>query len=74
MFVVVSYDMPEDKRRIKVMRALKNYGAHVQYSVFECALKEAAYKKMRARLADLISPRHDSVRPVERAKAFYVVG
>ena len=92
MFVVVSYDIPEDKRRTKVMKLMKNYGAHVQYSVFECELKEAAYKKMRERLKQLVSPKHDSVRfyfldedavkkietigvkPVERAKEFYVVG
>jgi CRISPR-associated protein Cas2 len=92
MFVVVSYDIPEDKRRTKVMKALKNYGTHVQYSVFECDLKDAAYKKLRERLRLLISPKHDSVRfyfldedavkkievigvkPVERAKEFYVVG
>jgi CRISPR-associated protein Cas2 len=62
MFVVVSYDIPEDKRRTKVMKALKNYGAHVQYSVFECELKDTAYKQMRERLKQLISPKHDSVR------------
>ena len=62
MFVVVSYDIPETKRRTKVMKTLKNYGAHVQYSVFECELKEPAYKKMRERLKQLVSPQHDSVR------------
>jgi len=40
---------------------MKNYGAHVQYSVFECELKEAAYKKMREPLKQLVSPKHDSV-------------
>ena len=62
MFVVVSYDIPEDKRRTKVMKTLENFGAHVQYSVFECELKDAAYKRMRERLDKLISPQHDSVR------------
>jgi len=62
MFVVVSYDIPEDKRRTKVMKTLKNYGAHVQYSVFECELKDTAYRQMRERLKQLVSPKHDSVR------------
>ncbi len=62
MFVVVSYDIPDDKRRTKVMKALKNFGAHVQYSVFECDLKEPDYKRMRERLKALISPKTDSVR------------
>lgn len=62
MFVVVSYDIPDDKRRKKVMDTLENFGAHVQYSVFECELKEQDYKRMRARLQPLIAPKEDSVR------------
>jgi CRISPR-associated protein Cas2 len=62
MFVVVSYDIPEDKRRTKVMKLMKNYGAHVQYSVFECELRDTAYKQMRDKLKQLVSPKHDSVR------------
>ncbi len=62
MFVVVSYDIPDDKRRKKVMDTLENFGAHVQYSVFECELKEPAYKKMRARLKRFISEKEDNVR------------
>lgn len=62
MFVVVSYDIPEDKRRTKVMKLLRNFGAHVQYSVFECELKQAAYDHMRERLTALVSPKVDSVR------------
>ena len=62
MFVVVSYDIPEDKRRTKVMKLLRNFGAHVQYSVFECELKDTAYQQLRERLAKLISPQVDSVR------------
>jgi len=62
MFVVVSYDIPDDKRRTKVMKALKNFGAHVQYSVFECELKDPDYKRMRERLKALIADKTDSVR------------
>ena len=39
MFIVISYDIPDNKRRTKVMKTLKNFGAHVQYSVVECELK-----------------------------------
>jgi CRISPR-associated protein Cas2 len=62
MFVVVSYDIPDDKRRMKVCKLLKNYGAHVQYSVFECVLKERDYAVMRKRLKKLIVKEEDSVR------------
>ena len=62
VFVVVSYDIPDDKRRTRVCKLLKNYGAHVQYSVFECHLKRRDYHDMRQRLQKLISPRQDNVR------------
>ncbi len=62
MFVVVSYDIPDDKRRTKVMNTLENFGAHIQYSVFECELKEQHYKRMRARLNNLIAVKEDNIR------------
>jgi CRISPR-associated protein Cas2 len=78
MFVVVSYDIPEDRRRTKVMKLLRNFGAHVQYSVFECELKDAAYQQLRERLAKLVSPQVDSVRfyflDEDQVKRIEVVG
>ena len=62
MFVVVSYDIPLDHRRTKVMKVLKNFGDHVQESVFECNLKPEVYKRMLAELEKLIAPKEDSVR------------
>jgi len=62
MFVVVSYDIPEDKRRTKVMKILKDFGQHVQYSVFECEVKTQVYTRMRKLLARHIVPETDSVR------------
>jgi len=60
-FVVISYDIPEDRRRLKVMKTLKNFGTHTQYSVFECRLKAEEIKRLRARLQALVG-RDDSVR------------
>lgn len=62
MFIVVSYDIPEDKRRAKVLKALKNFGLHVQYSVFECHLNAAEYKRLRQTLNPLIDRHRDNVR------------
>jgi CRISPR-associated protein Cas2 len=62
MFVVVSYDIPNDKRRTKVMKLLKNYGNHVQYSVFECDVKREVFLVLRARLGKLLAPKEDNVR------------
>ncbi len=62
MFIAVSYDIPDDRRRTRVMKALKDFGAHVQYSVFECDIKDEDYRRMRERLNKLIDRKEDSVR------------
>ena len=62
MFIVVSYDIPDDRRRTRVMKALKDFGRHVQYSVFECDLKPQDLRRMRRRLKELIETEEDNVR------------
>jgi CRISPR-associated protein Cas2 len=62
MFVVVSYDISEDKRRTKIHKILKSYGQWMQYSVFECDLTDTQYAKLRSRLSKVIKPSVDSVR------------
>jgi CRISPR-associated protein Cas2 len=62
MHLVISYDIPEDKRRTRVHKILKSYGQWMQYSVFECDLTETQYAKMRARLDRAIVPEEDSIR------------
>jgi CRISPR-associated protein Cas2 len=59
MFVVVSYDISEDKRRTKIHKMLKSYGQWMQYSLFECDLTKTDYAKMRSRLAKMIKPEED---------------
>jgi CRISPR-associated protein Cas2 len=61
MFVVVSYDIPEDKRRTKIHKILKSYGQWMQYSVFECDLNATQYAKLRSRLSKLIKPEEDNI-------------
>jgi CRISPR-associated protein Cas2 len=62
MFIVVSYDVTDDRRRTRVMKTLKNFGTRVQYSVFECELKPEVCKRMRAQIEKLIAPKEDNVR------------
>ena len=38
-FIVVVYDISNDKRRVKLHNLLKDYGTPVQYSVLECYLE-----------------------------------
>jgi len=40
MFYVVAYDIRDDKRRLKLYKALHGFGLSVQRSVFECSLDE----------------------------------
>jgi len=63
MFVVISYDIQDDKRRTKIHKALKSYGLWVQYSVFECELEKKDYLRLRDRLDRLIDKEAgDSIR------------
>ena len=61
-FILITYDISDDKRRTKLHNTLLNFGTPVQYSVFECLLDAAAEKKMRAAVKRVIRPKKDSVR------------
>lgn len=56
MLYVISYDIPADKRRMKVAKLLEGFGQRVQYSVFECDLTEKQYTKLQRKLKRLIEP------------------
>lgn len=62
MYVVVTYDIPEDKRRTKIHKILKSYGQWMQLSVFECNLTDTQYANLRSRLSKMIKPEQDSIR------------
>ncbi|MGI6496948.1 MAG: CRISPR-associated endonuclease Cas2 [Kiritimatiellia bacterium] len=40
-FYLVSYDIPDDKRRARVFKLMRGWGERVQYSVFCCQLNSA---------------------------------
>ena len=62
MFVVVAYDISDEKRLRRVAKEMENWGQRVQKSVFECELKERDFRRMRKRLRRLIDMREDSIR------------
>ncbi len=62
MFVIISYDIKEDKRRTKIHKILKSYGEWVQYSIFECDLTQTQYAKLRDRLSKIIDRDTDNIR------------
>ncbi len=62
MLYVVSYDIPDDRRRARVHSALTSFGTWVQYSVFECFLDRKQRTLLEARLLKEIHQREDTVR------------
>ena len=62
MLIVVSYDVPNDRRRTRLAHALKDFGERVQYSVFECRLDAPSLEKLSRRVKALIDPEEDRVR------------
>lgn len=61
-FTLVTYDIPDDRRRTKLHDRLLDFGSPVQYSVFECLVDQTELKKMQKMIAKTISKRRDHVR------------
>ena len=54
MLVLVIYDIPDDKRRLKLSNFLEGYGRRVQKSAFECFMSldemRDLYQKIKKRV------------------------
>ena len=62
MFVVVSYDVVDDRKRTKIAKAMKSYGERVQKSVFECRIDDQQFIRMKKTLESIMDMNEDSVR------------
>ena len=62
MYILVSYDIVDNKVRTRVMKLLKNYGRRVQLSVFECDLDDEMYRRVKRGVDQLINKKEDRVR------------
>ena len=62
MFYVISYDIPDDRRRGRLAKVLKGFGTRVQYSVFEAHLNQRQYTDLKHAVAGVIDLSEDSVR------------
>jgi len=62
MLYVVSYDIPDDRRRTRIHSALTGYGTWVQFSVFECFLDRKQRAKLEVRLHKEIHHTEDTIR------------
>ncbi len=59
---VIAYDIPNDRRRTKVLKTLRGFGQWTQFSVFECFLNAKELVLLHERLRKQIRPEEDSVR------------
>ncbi len=62
MFLVVTYDITEDKRRQQVSSELQNYGTRVQKSIFECHLDCNQIETLKTSLETMIDTTTDHIR------------
>lgn len=58
---LVCYDIANDKRLRRVFKVCKNYGDHLQFSVFECDLNPAEKTALESELAEVINHNEDQV-------------
>jgi CRISPR-associated protein Cas2 len=58
---LVCYDISNDKRLRRVFKICKNFGNHLQYSVFECDLTQSEKTDMESQLNDTIEQTADQV-------------
>ena len=58
---LVCYDIANSKRLHRVFKTCKNYGDHLQFSVFECDLNVTEFIQMQSDLDDIILAAEDQV-------------
>ncbi len=66
---LVCYDIANAKRLRQVFKVCKNYGNHLQFSVFECDLSPLEKTTMELELGELIHATEDQVLFVELGPA-----
>jgi CRISPR-associated protein Cas2 len=58
---LVCYDITEDKRLRKVFKTMRDFGDHLQYSIFECQFTPIDLAKCRHALSEIIKHDEDQV-------------
>jgi CRISPR-associated protein Cas2 len=60
--VIVIYDIPCDRRRSRLSKALTGYGTRIQLSAFECHLTPTQLETLKTRVRPLIVEAEDLLR------------
>ena len=66
---LICYDICDEKRLRRVFKICKDYGSHLQYSVFESDLTQTEKTELERKLAAEINSREDQVLFVELGPA-----
>lgn len=62
MFTVIAFDVSDDRRRYRVVKALRRYAVRAQKSVFEAPdLTPQGFRRLRGQLEELIDVSRDRV-------------
>lgn len=62
MFIIITYDIKNDKKRTGLYKRLKDFGPRVQYSVFEADITVKEMEKLKAVLEKVELDVNDSIR------------
>lgn len=60
-FIVIAYDISDDRRRSHVVKLLEKVGLRINFSVFECLLTDTQYAKLKTEIYKKIKPKEDTV-------------
>ena len=60
-FIVVAYDIANNRRRRRVMKLLEEHGVRINLSVFECMMTDTQYDKLRDNIWQVIKHKEDTV-------------
>ena len=62
LFVLIIYDIVDNKRRVRFAKKMSGYGFRVQKSAFEALIEDRLFQKLQKEIPALINQQEDSVR------------
>jgi CRISPR-associated protein Cas2 len=62
MFILVAYDIADNRRLQRIAKIMEDYGDRVQYSVFEMEVDRTTFRQMRQRTEDVLEADEDGVK------------
>jgi CRISPR-associated protein Cas2 len=62
MFIILAYDISDNRRRTRLFKTLKRFGSPVQESVFEFHLDAGELMRLKRAVQVVIDPAEDQVR------------